>query len=112
MIEKILLDYLTQELEVPVYMEVPEEMPESFVGMEKTGSGRKNLIDRATIAVQSYGPTLYDAAQLNEGVKAVMDDAIGLTGVSASRLNSDYNYTDQSVKKYRYQAVYDVYYHI
>ena len=32
------------------------------------------------------------------------------TNIFKSSLNSDYNFTDTSTKKYRYQAVYDIYY--
>lgn len=53
---------------------------------------------------------MYDAARLNERVKAAMDSAAELDAVSASRLNSDYNFTDTTTKRYRYQAVYDLVY--
>lgn len=108
MIEQTILDYLSARLGVPVYMEVPSTPPPSFVVLEKTGSGRANHISRATLAVQSYAPTLLEAAQLNEAVKAAMDNAIDLDEVSRSALNSDYNFTDPQTKRYRYQAVYDI----
>lgn len=109
MIEKIILDYLNTTLpDVPVYMEVPEDRPAVFVVIEKTGSSRINHIDSATIAVQSYAASLYDAAALNERVKATMLDAITLDSISRVALNSDYNYTDTASKHYRYQAVFDV----
>ena len=109
MIEKTILDYLRECLpDVPVYMEVPADRPALFVVIEKTGSSRINHIDSATIAVQSYGATLYDAAALNERVKAAMLDAITLDSISRTALNSDYNYTDTTSHHYRYQAVFDV----
>jgi len=109
MIEKTILDYLSECLpDVPVYMEVPANRPAFFVVIEKTGSSRINHIDSATIAVQSYGATLYDAAALNERVKAAMLDAITLDSISRAALNSDYNYTDTASHHYRYQAVFDV----
>lgn len=109
MIEKTILDYLSDCLpDVPVYMEVPADRPAVFVVIEKTGSSRINHIDSATIAVQSYGATLYDAAVLNERVKTAMLDAITLDSISRAALNSDYNYTDTTAKHYRYQAVFDV----
>lgn len=109
MIEKTILDYLSECLpDVPVYMEVPADRPALFVVIEKTGSSRINHIDSATIAVQSYGATLYDAAALNERVKAAMLDAITLDSISRTALNSDYNYTDTTSHHYRYQAVFDV----
>lgn len=108
MIEKIVLDYLEKELQVPVYMEEPEKKPESFVVIEKTGSGKKNGIFSATLAIQSYAASMLKAAELNEKVKGKMDEIIKLDDVSSGKLNSDYNYTDTRTKKYRYQAVYDL----
>lgn len=109
MIEKTILDYLSARLpDVPVKMEVPTNRPAVFIVIEKTGSSRVNHIDSATIAVQSYAESLYDAAALNEQVKAAMFDAITLDSISRAALNSDYNYTDTASKHYRYQAVFDV----
>lgn len=108
MIEKTILDYLIAELSVPVYMERPETDTGEYVVIEKTGSGKYNHLYQATIACQSFGNTLYRAAQINEEVKEAMDDLITLPEVSRSALNSDYNYTDTSKKRYRYQAVYDI----
>ena len=62
----------------------------------------------ATLAIQSYGGTMYQAAVLNETVKQYMDAAVALPQVSSVKLNSDYNYTDTEAKRYRYQAVFDV----
>ena len=108
MIEKILLNHLDNEMSVPVYMEVPEILPESYVIIEKTGSSKENHIYSAMIAIQSYAESLVLAADLNEQVKAAMDKAIELDEICHVQLNSDYNYTDTSMKKYRYQAVYDI----
>lgn len=108
MIEKRILDYLAETLNVPVGMEVPDPMPETFVTVEKTGSGLENHIRSATLAIQSWGPSLYEAAALNERVKTAMLEADSLPFISRSALNSDYNYTDESTKFYRYQAVFDL----
>ena len=110
MIEKIVLDYLNDALNVPVYMEMPEDKPDRFVLIEKTGSSRENYIDFATITIQSYAESLYYASALNEDVKQAMDDIIALDTVSRAELNSDYNFTDTETKRYRYQAVYDLVY--
>lgn len=110
MVEKIMLDYLSENLTVPVFMEEPVDDLASYVVLEKTGSSEANHIPTATIAVQSYGGSLYDAASLNESVKAIIKDAIQLDTISAIRLNSDYNFTDTTTKKYRYQALFVVTY--
>lgn len=108
MIEKKVLDWLDTQLSVPVYMERPLDVPESYVLLEKTGSSMENWIYSVMIAVQSYAPTLLGAAQLNELVKAAMLNMIERGDVSSVRLNSDYNYTDTATKSYRYQAVFDI----
>ena len=108
MIEKIVLDYLQAALSVPVYMEIPQEPPDAFVLLEKTAGGRTNRVSRATMAVQSWAKSLLAAAQLNEQVKEVMEELSALDDVSACRLNTDYNFTDTTTKRYRYQAIFDL----
>lgn len=110
MIEITVLRWLADALDVPVSLEVPQNPPERFVTIQKTGSGLHNKVDVATFAVQSWAQSKYDAASLNEAVKASMAqlDASGLVGESA--LNSDYDYTDAGGKHYRYQAVFDLTY--
>lgn len=108
MIEKTVLDYLSGALSEPVCMELPENLPEALVYLEKTGSGRRNRINTATLAVQSYGRTLFDAAQLNERVKAAMDGLVCLDAVTRVELNTDYQFNDTARKRNRYQAVFDI----
>ncbi len=111
MVETIVRNHLKSALDVPVLLEVPEKMPETFILIEKTGASRENYIDRATIAVQSWAASMYEAASLNDKVKKAMDSLPELPNVSRAALNSDYNHTDTSTKKYRYQAVYDLTYY-
>ncbi|MFQ6794672.1 MAG: hypothetical protein ACLRT4_18095 [Thomasclavelia sp.] len=110
MIEKIILDYLSKELNVPVFLEEPVNSVLEYVIIEKTGGTKENFISYATFAIQSYSTTLYKTAMLNEKVKQAMDNIIILDDISKSTLNSDYNFTDTAKKKYRYQAVYDLVY--
>ena len=108
MIEKIVLDYLINTLPTDVFMEYQEDMPGEYVIIEKTGSSETNHIYSATMAIQSYADSLYQAAQLNELVKEAMDNIITLDSIASSDLNSDYNFTDTTRKKYRYQAIYNL----
>ncbi len=110
MIEKILLDYLGECLSAPVYTEEHGQMPERYVLIDKTGGGGSFYLKEATIAIQSYGKSLYEAAALNEQVKEKMNNIIELDDISKCSLNSDYEYTDTTRKKYRYQAVFDLVY--
>lgn len=109
MIETILLNYLdAANLSAAVYMEQPKEKPAAFFILEKTGGMETEHICESTFVIQSYGPTLLDAARMNEDIKAVMRDAIVLDAISRVELNGDYNYTDSTTKQYRYQAVFVV----
>ena len=109
MIEKTILDYMTERLApIRVVMEIPADKPSEFVLIEKTGSSLENHLYDSMFAVQSYSASMYDAALLNDKVKEAMLEAITLDEVSAVRLNSDYNFTNASTKQYRYQAVFDI----
>lgn len=110
MIETTVLNYLKQTLDVPVKMETPANPTARYVLLEKTGSSRTNRLNTATIAAQSYAESLVEAAKLNEEVKAAIDNMVELNAISACRLNSDYNFTDTTTKKYRYQCVYVITY--
>lgn len=111
MIEKTIREYLADRLSVPVYLEIPANPPESFVLIEKTGSNVVNMILKATFAIQSYGSSLFTAASLHEMVKHHMKYLDTIMNISKSELNSDYNYTDTTSKRHRYQAVYEVTYY-
>ena len=106
MIETVLLDYLETELEsVPVYMMRPRNPPSTWVLLDKTGSGTSTHIRTATFAVQSYGPSLYDAADLNETVKELIENMPATEDVSRAEITTDYNSTNPTTKEYRYTAV-------
>lgn len=108
MIEAVLYEYLKDALYVPVYMEMPKTPPTRFVLLEKTAGGLVNHISSAVLAIQSHAESMYQAAALNETVKAAMLEAVILDDIASVRLNSDYNYTDGTTKDYRYQAVFDI----
>lgn len=115
MIESIIIDYLTSALTdenrtVPVSGLVPSPMPAVFVTVEKIGSGEENRIRRATLAVQSWAETEAAAALLNERVIAAMYMAPALPEISSVQCETDYNFTDTTTKRARYQAVFRVVY--
>lgn len=109
LIEKIILDYLMQYLRINnVYLEVPLNPPNQFIVIEKLGSSKANHLKESTIAIQSYDSSLFKTAELNERVKEAMEEIITLDIISKCKLNSDYNFTDTTTKKYRYQAIFDL----
>lgn len=110
MIEIIILNHLKKYLEVPVHLEKQTNV-KPYVLFEKTSSGKSNHLPSATIAFQSYGNSLFEAAELNEKVKSAVEKLIELNDIRGLDLNSDYNFTDTTTKEYRYQAVYDIRYY-
>ena len=106
----------TQGIIPETYVSIPEVKKPStsyeFIVIEKTGSSVENHIITSTIAFQSYADTLYKAAVVNEKVKEVMQMCVDDDVVIQARLNSDYNFTDQSTKQPRYQAVFDVIHYV
>lgn len=117
MIEAVIRTYLADVLSpVPVLMETPERVPESYILIERTGGARENLLWSSTFAVQSVSSaSLYDAAALSERVTAALLEA-DIPEISAIRLNSIYNFTNtsaayQKTKEYRYQAVFQIYHY-
>lgn len=73
MIEEIILNYLSEALDVPVLTEEALATTETFVLLEKIGSSESNGISSATFAVQSYGGSLYEAASRAETAKAAAE---------------------------------------
>lgn len=110
MIELVVKEYLEKTLNLSVYFERPKNPPNRYVLLDKTGSGKENHICSAVFAVQSYAPSLLQAAELNEEVKAAMDNLVVLDNIGKSELNTDYPYTDTTRKEYRYQAIYEITY--
>lgn len=107
MIEKTLLDYLIEKLHIPVFCEVPENVPDTYVILERTGGSVNNHLKESTFAFKSYAPTLLDAATLDASVIDALLASPSLAAISAARLNSHYNFTDTTTHEYRYQAVFD-----
>ena len=115
MIELTIKTYLSQRLAeagIEVGLELPPgKDPAKYVVIEKTGSSKTNRLPNATLAIQSYGPTLYDAASLNESIKTIMEEAVSLDDISKVSINSDYNFSDPDTKRYRYQAIFQIWYY-
>lgn len=109
MIEEIIISYLRSK-NISAYTEKPKDEKE-FVVISKTGSRKVNHIKRATVTLQSYSTSLYNAALLNEQVKEAMEQITERIDVTNCTLNTDYNWTDTTTKEYRYQAVFDIVYY-
>lgn len=111
MIEIIILNHLEKRLDCPVVLSLADGFKESrFVRFERVGSSKTNLVNRVSFAFQSYGSNLLEAAELNEELKSAISEISTLDEIGSVKLVSDYNFTDDSTKKYRYQAIYEIYF--
>ena len=108
MIEVILRQFLTERLKIPVFLEKPKVSKDQYLVIEKTGGAENNKLASSVFAIQSYAPSLYEAATLNLKVKEAMAELPSLDDIGGVELNTDYNWTDPETKEYRYQAVYDI----
>ena len=111
MIEVILREYLSEEVSYSVLMEKPDNPPDEFAILERTGDSQENYVRDATIAIQTYAGSLYRAAQMAEEIADLMEEAAILDEIGSVELNSIYNYTNRLTKEYRYQAVFNVTYY-
>lgn len=112
MIEKTLLKYLKENLDVDVYAEEPLKKPSKYVLFERTAQTNQYTIKTTTFAIQSYAPSLLEAAELNEKVENAMLNMNKLDVINKVQLNSSYNFTDVETKRYRYQAVFHITHYI
>lgn len=88
--------------------EVPEDYPAdgALVVVSRLGGGNTNHLRTARIAIQTYGASLLDAATRCETALGYMlelpaDDPC----VTAVHIDTSYNWTDETTKRYRYQSV-------
>ncbi len=107
-----LISYLSTALSsgqdtVFVGIEAPSDYT-GYVLIDQTRSSKSNHIMTTTIAIQSYGASLYEALLLNEQVKAAMVGFAGEPEISRVKLETDYNFTNTATKQYRWQAVYQI----
>lgn len=112
LIEATVITYLIQVLDTDrVYAETPAEPPEEYWLVELTSSGESNHIQSATIAVQAISNvSMLRAAEMSQAAVKAMREITLLQDVSKCQLNSKYNYTDTTMRQYRYQAVFDLVY--
>lgn len=110
-IEKIIINWLNENLDVKAFAEEPQNPPSSYVLIQKTSNVLNNYVNRSVIVIQSYAESKYKSAMLNEKVKNAMFEIIKLQEITHCKLNNDYDYTDSETKRYRYQAVFDITYY-
>lgn len=107
MIETYLKEYFEDKLDVPVCLEKPDGLIRPFVvidvtGIRKLGAG----VYSATVALQSYSHSKYEAEQLNKTVMRAADELVERMEIGSASFDTSTPFNDLSRKMYRYQAVY------
>lgn len=109
-IEKRVRDHINSKSAVKAYTERQSELSGKFIVLEKTNGGKRDRLRSATIALQSYAPSLAEAMELNEQIIPIMEALALDESIGSVSLNSDYPFPDTRTKEYRYQAVYNIIY--
>lgn len=112
MIEILLKNFLEKETNTKTYLVLPDKKPDSFITLEKIGSSNINNLDSSIFAIQSWANSMYEAAKLNQQIKKLLQTQfMELENISKANINSDYNFTDTTTKKYRYQMVVEIFHY-
>lgn len=110
MIEKTVIQYLRKKFpEEIVKGEVPIGMPDRFITVEKTGGQQRGVgLFQSTLAIQSWETSREKAAELSEEVCSAMRNMPDEVSQVTRCRGADYDFTDTTTKRYRYQAVFTI----
>ena len=110
MIEKTVLNYLIETLETnDVYLELPDELPDTFVVFHVIDRGKTDQINAVTMEFFSYGKTKVEAAELDEKLREAMDNIIELPDITC-HFGGGNDSPDTTIKRPRYRAYYNIFY--
>lgn len=104
-IEGLLISWLQKAVGVAACGDVPEDRPDEFLTVERTGGSRSYGIDTATVAVQCWSTSRAAACELAHRVDAALPSLIGEGGVFGVERDSLYNFPDEEGGTARYQIV-------
>lgn len=110
MIELTLLDYIKSLnlVGTNVFMEVPEDKPEEYIIIQRTGGTVTDVLLKSTVAIQCYSKkSKYRACVMSNALCSALI-RMQESGVSGCVLNSTYEYPSTNTKEYRYQSVFEI----
>lgn len=103
------LDVEFAEEQIGVFLEIPENTPDTFVVFQLIERNKENHINGVTIELRSYAPSKYEAATLDQKVREAMEKLGEVTDIT-TRLGGGNDDPDTNLKKYRYRCYYNLYY--
>lgn len=111
MIETTVLSYLSSEIDVPVYFERPETVPNRYIILEKVAENGNRFVRISTFSVYVYAESLYKACLKSKEVAEIMENLPSETDVLKIERQGGYNATLPETKEYRYQLNFDIYHY-
>lgn len=93
------------ELNIRSSLAVPEDRPQRFITVERTGGPGEWFRDIPTLAVQVWAPYQYEAGDLAAVVARVARGVVALPNVAKCKPTSVHNFPDPYSKHHRYQIV-------
>lgn len=110
MIEKIIIEYLNNMLDVPAYAEEPVNKEDSYCIIQTIDAGRKNFINKVTVIIRSYAPSLQKAEELYTKVKNAMYSIDTLNNISSGKLGGGGQAIDEATDRYAYDCIFNLFY--
>lgn len=96
---------LADALELPVYVNVPQDRPDEFVVINRGGGAWENdLIDRAGLNIYSYAPTEGEAYSIMERVCSIIRKLPFEAGYCTLDMESLYSDYDITTKQHRWYS--------
>lgn len=106
---KTYLDTVFGESGIPVLLEIPKNIPSKFIVFQLIDRGKENHINEVTIEFRCYAESKYDAAVLDEELRAALDAWNEGSDITL-HLGGGNDDQDSILKKYRYRCYYNIYY--
>ena len=111
MIEKKILDYLNDNMEVPAYMEYPENAELPFIVIEMTSGYSADHLMITTFVMDTYDTSMYKTALLNDSLISTMRKWVEKDHTIARvDIKNNYHDSNTATKEYRYKLVVDITY--
>lgn len=106
-IEAYLISKINEDTEYTAYDDVPENRPDVFVTIERTGGARESVAtEEPMVAIQSWNTSRFNASEMAYKIdKYIHEMVLGDERIASVSRSSLYNFTDTSGQP-RYQGIY------
>lgn len=99
---------LNTSMTVPVYGDEDEVTDSKYVLVEMIGMSEKNMVQKESLSFRSIAESRAAAYALNLTTMEKVKELIQFDEISGIHLESSYDSTDTTKKKYRYQCIFGI----